>query len=206
MRPFGDASSNPLTIIISDQHIHMFGGQSIETAYPVIKETIPASHLGYKTNNRYDGFPPLMSDGRSVFAGARSETLLQNTILKNMNSSLDEKSSINNAQYREYMVKNARKIMEADFRNASNDVGYYERFADQLPKGASISTSGNAGAFPEQIRAQNDTASISGAPYLYKDTADSARPLGYSDSDLKAIYLTREELDARRSTAAFRPV
>jgi len=164
----------------------MFGGQSIETAYPIIKETIPASHLGYKTNNRYDGFPPLMSDGRSIFAGARSETLLQNTILKNMNSSLDEKSSINNAQYREYMVKNARKIMEDDFRNASNDVGYYERFADQLPKGAGISTSGS--------------------PYLYADTTDSARPLGYSDSDLKAIYLSREELDARRSTAAFRPM
>jgi hypothetical protein len=182
--PFGGAF---LTIIISDQHIHMFGGQSIETAYPIIKETIPASHLGYKTNNRYDGFPPLMSDGRSIFAGARSETLLQNTILKNMNSSLDEKSSINNAQYREYMVKNARKIMEADFRNASNDVGYYERFADN-------------------IRAQNDTQSVSGAPYLYADTADNTRPLGYSDSDLKAVYLTREELDARRSTAAFRPV
>jgi hypothetical protein len=190
----------------------MFGGQSIETAYPIIKETIPASHLGYKTNNRYDGFPPLMSDGRSVFAGARSETLLQNTILKQMyaarpldiitwqnegvkppqfyqqmNSTLDEKSSINNAQYREYMVKNARKIMEADFRNASNDVGYYERFADQ-------------------IRAQNDTQSVSGAPYLYTDIADSARPIGYSDSDLKAIYLTREELDSRRSTAAFRPM
>ena len=168
----------------------MFGGQSIETAYPIIKETIPASHLGYKTNNRYDGFPPLMSDGRSIFAGARSETLLQNTILKNMNSSLDEKSSINNAQYREYMVKNARKIMEDDFRNASNDVGYYERFS-------------------EQIRAQNDTKSVypqKGTPYLYADTADSARPLGYSDSDLKAIYLTREELDARRTTAAFRPM
>ena len=104
-----------------------------------------------------------------------------------MNSSLDEKSSINNAQYREYMVKNARKIMEADFRNASNDVGYYERFADQ-------------------IRVQNDTQSVSGAPYLYTDIADSARPMGYSDSDLKAIYLTREELDARRSTAAFRPM
>jgi hypothetical protein len=189
----------------------MFGGQSIETAYPIIKETIPASHLGYKTNNRYDGFPPLMSDGRSVFAGARSETLLQNTILKQMyaarpldiitwqnegvkppqfyqqmNSTLDEKSSINNAQYREYMVKNARKIMEADFRNASNDVGYYERFADQLPNGAGISNSGS--------------------PYLYADITDSARPLGYSDSDLKAIYLTREELDARRTTAAFRPM
>jgi hypothetical protein len=101
-----------------------------------------------------------------------------------MNSSLDEKSSINNAQYREYMVKNARKIMEADFRNASNDVGYYERFADQ-------------------IRQDNPA---SGTPYLYTSVEEKAQPLGYSESDLKSIYLTREELDARRSTAAFRPV
>jgi len=162
----------------------MFVGQSLEAAYPVIKESIPASHLGYKTNNRYDGFPPLMSDGRSVVAGAGSETLHQNSILKQMNSNLESTSSINNAQYREYMVKNARKIMEADFRNASNDVGYYERFADQI----------------------RQDRPVSGGPYLYKSVEEKAQPLGYSESDLKSIYLTREELDARRSTAAFRPV
>jgi hypothetical protein len=162
----------------------MFVGQSLESAYPVIKESIPASHLGYKTNNRYDGFPPLMSDGRSVVAGAGSETLHHNSILKQMNSNMGSATSINNAQYREYMVKNARKIMEADFRNASNDVGYYERFADQ-------------------IRQDNDG---SGTPYLYKSVEEKAHPLGYSESDLKSIYLTREELDARRSTAVFRAV
>ena len=162
----------------------MFVGQPLESAYPIIKESIPASHLGYKTNNRYDGFPPLMSDGRSVVAGAGSETLHQNSILKQMNSNLGSTSSINNAQYREYMVKNARKIMEADFRNASNDVGYYERFVDQIRQD-------NAG---------------NGTPYLYTSVEEKAKPLGYSDSDLKSIYLTREELDARRSTAAFRPV
>ena len=162
----------------------MFVGQPLESAYPIIKESIPASHLGYKTNNRYDGFPPLMSDGRSVVAGAGSETLHQNSILKQMNSNLGSTSSINNAQYREYMVKNARKIMETDFRNASNDVGYYERFVDQIRQD-------NAG---------------NGTPYLYTSVEEKAKPLGYSDSDLKSIYLTREELDARRSTAAFRPV
>ena len=164
----------------------LFGGEPINTAYPVIKETIPASHLGYHTNNRYDGFPPLMNDGRSIIAGARSETLLHNSILKQMNSNLDSKSSINNAQYREYMTKNARQIMEADFRNASNDVGYYERFADQ-------------------IRADNGEKSVSGTPYLYSGVSDTAKPFGYSESDLKSIYLSREELDARRMTAAFVP-
>lgn len=163
----------------------LFGGTDLNSAFPVIKETIPASHLGYHTNNRYDGFPPLMSDGRSVIAGARSETLLQNTILKEMVGKSDLSSTaINNAQYREYMVKNARKIMEADFRNASNDVGYYERFADQ-------------------IRADN--AGIVGSPLLYTSVDDNRKPLGYTESDLKSIYLTREELDARRMTASFVP-
>lgn len=165
----------------------MFVGQSLESAYPVIKESIPASHLGYKTNNRYDGFPPLMSDGRSVVAGASSEALHQSSILKQMNGHLGSTTTINNAQYREYMVKNARKIMEADFRNASNDVGYNERFADQ-------------------IRQDNDVKPASGTPYLYTSVEEKAKPLGYSESDLKSIYLTREELDARRSTAAFTPV
>jgi len=163
----------------------LFGGAELDKAFPIIKETIPASHLGYHSNNRYDGFPPLMSDGRSVIAGGRSETLLQNTILKEMMGKSDLSSSaINNAQYREYMVKNARKIMEADFRNASNDVGYYERFADQ-------------------IRADN--AGIVGTPYTYTSVDDNRKPLGYTESDLKSIYLTREELDARRMTASFAP-
>ena len=165
----------------------LFGGvgTDLNSAFPVIKETIPASHLGYHTNNRYDGFPPLMSDGRSVIAWTRSETLLQNTILKEMMGKSDLSSSaINNAQYREYMVKNARQIMETDFRNASNDVGYYERFADQ-------------------IRADN--AGVVGAPLMYTSVDDNRKPLGYTESDLKSIYLTREELDARRMTASFTP-
>lgn len=78
----------------------------IYCAYPVIKETIPASSLGYHSNNRYDGFPPLMNDGRSITANGR----------------LTQKQ--NNSQYRSHMIKNAKQIMETDFRNASNDTGY----------------------------------------------------------------------------------
>jgi hypothetical protein len=162
----------------------LFGGEPIDKAYPEVKESIPASHLGYHTNNRYDGFPPLMSDGRSIMASARSETLHHNTILKQLTGNTTN-ASINNAQYREYMVKNARKIMETDFRNASNDVGYYERFSDH-------------------IRA-DQAPMASGSPYMYSSTEDRARPLGYSESDLKSIYLTREELDARRMTATIVP-
>jgi hypothetical protein len=146
----------------------MFQGLSLDCAYPIIKETIPASQLGYKSNNRYDGFPPLMNDGRSINAAARSETLLHNSLLK-------ESGETNNAKYREYMVKNAMSIMENDFRNSSNDIGYYERFIDQISENKP-----------------------SGAPYTFTSIMDTTRPLGYASSDLKSLYLSREQLEARR--------
>ena len=150
----------------------MFCGQSIQSAYPIIKETIPQSSLGYYANNRYPGFPPLMNDGRSIIAGNRSETLLHNSIVK-------QSGEVNNAKYRQYMITNAQSIMENDFRNASNDVGYYERFIDQISTGAT------------------------GSPYLYNSSMDEKKPLGYSDSYLKRIYLTREQLEARRVAPHF---
>ena len=113
-----------------------------------------------------------MNDGRSIIAGNRSETLLHNSIVK-------ESGETNNAKYRQYMINNAQKIMENDFRNASNDVGYYERFVDQISKGAT------------------------GSPYLYNTVMDNNKPLGYSESDLKRIYLTREQLEARRVAPHF---
>jgi hypothetical protein len=151
----------------------MFCGQSIDSAYPIIKETIPQSNLGYYANNKYPGFPPLMNDGRSIIAGNRSETLLHNSIVK-------QSGEINNAKYRQYMINNAKSIMETDFRNASNDVGYYERFIDQI---ASTPT---------------------GSPYLYSSVVDDKKTLGSFDSDLKSIYLSREQLEARRVVGELR--
>ena len=108
-----------------------------------------------------------MNDGRSIIAGNRSETLLHNSIVK-------QSGEVNNAKYRQYMISNAKSIMENDFRSASNDVGYYERFVDQI------------------------SANAVGSPYLYKSVIDNNSPLGYSESDLKSIYLSREQLEARR--------
>ena len=48
--------------------------QSVNCAYPVIKETVPESARGYNTNNKYPQFPPLMSDGRSVTATWQPES------------------------------------------------------------------------------------------------------------------------------------
>jgi hypothetical protein len=144
---------------------------TIECAYPIIKETIPASNLGYRSNNRYDGFPPIMNDGRSIIASNRSEALLHNSILK-------QYSTTNHAQYRAYMIKNAKQIMETDFRTASTDAGYPagERFADKIVN-SDIKT-----------------------PHLFKTALDNVtdKRLKYNSSDLKDIYLSREQLEARK--------
>ncbi len=144
-------------------------------AYPVSEEVgvgffappanMPASALGYHSNNRYDGFPPLMNDGRSVMASARSEPLTHNKILQNAGFTC-------NASYREYMIKNAREIVTKDFTDASTDAGY--------PVG---------GRFADQIMEQQ------GGPILYRTVFDTPQtPV----SDLKSIYLSREQLDAKR--------
>jgi len=130
-------------------------------AYPVIKETIPASSLGYKTNNRYDGFPPIMNDGRSIIAAHRSEPLMHNAIVKSIGTT-------NNAEYRAHMIKNGKSILEKDFREASNDVGYTERPADQLQ---------------------------GSGPKIYTSVNEAPRR---PPSDLKQIYLSREQLESRR--------
>jgi hypothetical protein len=144
---------------------------TVECAYPIIKETIPASNLGYRSNNRYDGFPPIMNDGRSIIASNRSEALLHNSILK-------QYGTTNHAQYRAYMIKNAKQIMETDFRTASTDAGYPagERFSDKIVN-SDIKT-----------------------PHLFKTAMDNVTDirLKYNESDLKDIYLSREQLEARK--------
>jgi hypothetical protein len=142
----------------------MFQPVTLECAYPVIRETIPQSKLGYSTNNSYEGFPPLMNDGRPITASYQPEAVLNNKII-------EENGIQSNWQYRQYLTKNATQIMKQDFREASNDVGYVQRFTDL----------------------KSDSM-----PYLYKSYDDNTQPLGYQNSDLKELYLSREQLDSRR--------
>jgi hypothetical protein len=138
--------------------------ESIECAYPVIRETIPQSKLGYSTNNIYDGYPPLMSDGRTITASYQPNAVLNDKIIQ-------ENNITSNWQYRKYLTDNGTQIMKQDFREASNDVGYVKRF--------------------------NDFSSDS-MPYLYKSYNDDTKPFGYQNSDLKELYLSREQLDSAR--------
>ena len=94
--------------------------ETIDCAYPIIKETIPKSSLGYNTNNKYPEFPPLMNDGRSVTASYQPESVINNELIT--------KNGIeSNWKYRKYLTENSKQIMEWNFREACNDAGYFKR-------------------------------------------------------------------------------
>jgi hypothetical protein len=97
--------------------------ENINSAYPIIKETIPASSLGYNTNNKYANFPPLMSDGRAIIGSWQPESLENQNII--------EKNNIkSNWEYRKYLTENSKEIMEYNFREACNDAGYTSRYIE----------------------------------------------------------------------------
>jgi len=147
--------------------------EKLDSAYPVIKETVPRSSLGYATNNKYPEFPPLMSDGRSITATWQPESIINDDLIQ---SNLIK----SNWQYRRYLTNNAKDIMAYNFRESSNDVGYYKRPID-LPNMQS-----------------NLVTNINSAPYNFKSVHDNAKPWGYQTSDLKELYLSREQLDSRK--------
>jgi hypothetical protein len=145
----------------------------LSCAYPIIKETVPQSALGYRTNNKYPEFPPLMNDGRAVTASYQPEAVLNEKLIRSNNIQ-------SNWQYRRYLTNHAKEIMEYNFREASTDAGYFTRHSE-LP---SID--------------KNQVVGFSSTPYLYSSAIDTSKPKGYETSDLKDIYLSREQLDARR--------
>jgi len=96
-------------------------GENMNCAYPDIRETLPASSLGYQTNNRFKSFPPLMNDGRSILSTWKPESY--------MNDELTKRNNIHsNWQYRRYIQQNANDIIKQNQTEALNDTGYYHCF------------------------------------------------------------------------------
>ena len=118
---------------------------------PSTNQPISQYTRGYSTNNIYAGVPPLMSDGRAVTASYQPESI-QNDIL------VKESGVKSNWEYRQYLTNNAVKLMDRNFEESANDIG----FIDQR----------NAG-FIQRPAFQHD------------------------GSDLKQLYLSREDLAAR---------
>ena len=140
--------------------------EELNCAYPIIKESIPKSSLGYNTNNKYPEFPPLMMDGRAITASYQPESILNESLIR-------DNSIKSNWEYRKFLTENADQLMQYNFRESCNDSGYYKRYEDILNNNAST-------------------------PYYYSSPTDNSRPFGYSSSDLKDIYLSREQLNASK--------
>jgi hypothetical protein len=96
-------------------------GSKIQDAYPVH----PTQQLynGFTANNKYQHFPPLMSDGRAVVGGYTPEAVVNQQIIQNYGIE-------NNWQYRQFMTTNAKRIGEENFVLAANDIGYTSRSID----------------------------------------------------------------------------
>lgn len=76
-----------------------------------------------------------------------------------------------NWEYRKYLTNNGYKLMESNFREACNDTGYNSQ--------ASFNTFSNGKKYFDTIH-------------------DNDKPFGYHDSDLKQLYLSREQLQSRK--------
>ena len=130
-----------------------------------VQENIPKSTLGYGANSVYNGFPPIMMDGRAIVASDQPEAVLNNALMKELGIK-------SNWEYRNYLTKNAKDIMSYNYRESSNDVGYFKRY--------------------------QDTPNEYNVPFTYPSFISDERPNGYQSSDLKQSYLSREQLNARK--------
>jgi len=126
-------------------------------------------YRGYNTNNIYNEFPPLMMDGRTIISSYNPNAIITEKMIKDENIE-------SNWQYRRYMTHNADRIRRFNYLESLNDMGYTQTPASVL-YGAPVSS-----------------------PYLYKTPADKAAAPGdiFPESDLKNLYLTREELNSRK--------
>lgn len=149
-----------------------YNTMNYDQAYPKVVVTLPKSYLGYNTNNKYPQFPPKMADGRSLVSSWQPESKINDAILA------DQKIT-SNWMYRQHLQKNAKTIMENNFIETANDTGYHIPPVD----------------FQKLLVSPSNDKNV---PYLYTTIQDTTKPFGYQDSDLKDLYMTREQLNAMR--------
>lgn len=78
-----------------------------------------------------------------------------------------------NWQYRQYLIKNAKDIEKYNRLQCATDAGYFKRYGD------------------------GPSTEVYKTPYVYKSAESSQKPNGYVSSDLKEMYLSREQLQSR---------
>ena len=132
-------------------------------------EPLQKSSLGYATNNVYQQLPPRMNDSRSLVASYQPESILNNNLIKQNNIQ-------SNWQYRKFLTENSQQIAQENFKEAANDCGYFQRF-----------TVDERGYFSDSHKTPLDYS-------MYKDKSTVLN----EQSDLKQLYLTKEQLDNKK--------
>lgn len=153
--------------------------QNIAVVHPTAQELHPSSR-GYVANNIYPGFPPLMSDGRALIASWQPEAVENNHLLKS--SGVES-----NWEYRKYLTHNAQSIIQHNFAEAANDCGYTDLGVKR----------GDYSGFLPIFAGLPKTIS---PPAQYNSYIQPEQAFGKFESDLKANYLSREQLASRTVT------
>ena len=120
----------------------------------------------YAGSNNIDfNFPAIMSDGRN-YSSWQPEAVVNERIQK-------QEGIQSNWQYRQYLQRNGKQIMNYNSTEACYDLGLDPHI-------------------------QTDRTPSDNVPFTFRNTFDTSRPgYGYCNSDLKNPYLTSEQLNSR---------
>lgn len=159
---------------------NVLGDKRIQIVHPK-SEDFPKSARGYAANNVYDGFPPIMSDGRALIGAWQPESYENDALVR-------DAGITNNWDYRQYLMKNAESIVRRNFIESANDVGFYERGLHEPQRGE----------FTPMVLPSHTTEYAS--PQFYSSVQQPQASYGYVASDLKDHYLSREQMALERAS------
>lgn len=120
-----------------------------------------------KANNVYFNIPEIMHDGRS--AQQNPNAILNDQVMQ-------REKIMSNAEYRDYLQKNADVIIKKNQVNSNAKVNTQNFVPHSAPNTNEL------------------------GPYLFKSSDDNTTPFGYNNSDLKSMYLSREEHQSKLYT------
>ena len=125
------------------------------------------------SNNIHLNFPPIMNDGRN-FANWYPGAVINENIRKNLNVKSD-------FEYRQYLINNADKIIKNNQFDSCNDCGYC----------------------PSKFESTDFKVTGKNSPFVFNNQTKNTKPYGYEESDLKNIYLSRNELQSKMYSKQF---
>ena len=127
------------------------------------------------SNNIHFNYPPFMTDSR-LFSNYESSSQADETLKQNSNIKT-------NSDYRRYLQTNADNIIKNNQLSACNE--------------------SNSCFYNNKKISDTDLNYKSNTPYIFDNTLSKDQPYGYDESDLKNIYLSREELYAKMYAPRF---